>query len=80
MEKRNKTLKEGFGRLNPYTDRNRLIKIRGMLPKLNLNSCVVHQLLLPKKRKIIGIRMTWCHYKVAHIGRNVIFNEIRSSG
>lgn len=33
-----------------------------------------------KASKIIAIRITWCHYKVAHIGGNVTFNKIRSSG
>ena len=78
--RRNKKLKESIGCLNPYVGEDELIRVGGRLQQSNLEEKVMHPVMLPKKGKLAEMIIRWCHQKTTHCRRNVILNEIRTSG
>ena len=66
--------------LNPYTGEDGLIRVAGSLQQLNLDEQIMHPVMSPKKGKLTEIIIRWSHQKTAHSERNVILNEIRTSG
>ena len=78
--RRNKKLKESIGCLNPYVGEDELIRVGERLQQSNLEEKVMHPVMLPKKGKLAEMIIRWCHQKTTHCRRNVILNEIRTSG
>ena len=78
--RRNKKLKESIGCLNPYVSEDELIRVGERLQQSNLEEKVMHPVMLPKKGKLAEMIIRWCHQKTTHCRRNVILNEIRTSG
>ena len=66
--------------MNPYVDKDGLIKVDRRLQQSNLDKKVINPVMLPKKGKLTELIIRWCHQKTAHSGRNVTLNGIRTSG
>ena len=79
---RNKCVKKGSSiyKLDPYIDGNGLLRVGGRLNQSATDESVKHPLLIPKDSILARLIIKWCHEKVAHSGRGITMNQIRSSG
>ena len=77
-----KSLSSRSGIYNPdlYIDDKGLLRVGGKMKKSSLHVNVVHPVLLDKDGNIPRLTVEWCYKKVAHGGRGLIINEIRSNG
>ena len=76
--KRIKTISSLF-RLDPFIDRNGLLRVGGRLGKsISLPEDLMHPVILPKKSHITTLVIRHSHEKVAHTGRGNTLNELRS--
>jgi hypothetical protein len=76
--KRIKTISSLF-RLDPFIDRNGLLRVGGRLGKSrSLPEDLMHPVILPKKSHITTLVIRHSHEKVAHAGRGNSLNELRS--
>ena len=66
--------------LDPYLDRDNLLRVGGRLRRSNLDLNIVHPYLLPKKSHVSLAVIRWCHSNVAHGGRGLTLNELRRCG
>ncbi|MEL7338835.1 MAG: DUF1759 domain-containing protein [Bacteroidota bacterium] len=66
--------------LNPFIGHDGLIRVGGRIKRADLEYDVIHPILLPKKTAVTTLIIRNCHSKVAHGGRNLTLNEVRSSG
>ena len=71
--------KRGIYNLDPYLDKEGLLRIGGRLKKWNLHFSDVHSLLIGGKSKTTSLIVEWCHQKTAHGGRGLTINEVRSN-
>ena len=67
-------------KLDPFLDQDGILKVGGRIGKCDILDEVWHPILLPKSCKTADLIIQWCHNKVAHAGRSVTINQIRSSG
>ena len=66
--------------LDPYLDKEGLLRDGGRLKKSNLHFSDIHPLLLiGNKSKTTALVAEWCHQRTAHGGRGLTINEIRSN-
>ena len=72
--------KSGIYNLDPYLDKEGLLRVGGRLKKSNLHFSDVHPLLIGSKSKTTSLIVEWCHQKTAHGGRGLTINEVRSNG
>ena len=70
--------KSGTYNLDPYLDKERLLRFGERLKKSNLHFSDVHPLLIGSKSKTTSLIVEWCHQKTAHGGRGLTINEVRS--
>ena len=77
-----KQLKKNSGiyNLDPYLDKEGLLRVGGRLKKSNLHFSEIHPLLIGNKSKTTTLIIEWCHQRTAHGGRGLTINEVRSSG
>ena len=76
--KRIKTISSLF-RLDPFIDRNGLLRVGGRLGKSrSLPEDLMHPVILPKKSHITTLVIRHSHEKVAHAGRGNTLNELQS--
>ena len=77
-----KQLKKNSGiyNLDPYLDKEGLLRVGGRLKKSNLHFTEIHPLLIGNKSKTTTLITEWCHHRTAHGGRGLTINEVRSSG
>ena len=66
--------------LDPFLDRCGLLRVGGRIQKSIVIEEMKHPVLLARKSEIAVMIIRWCHEKVAHSGRGIIMNYIRSSG
>ena len=71
--------KSGIYNLDPYLDKEGLLRVGGRLKKSNLHFSDVHPLLIGSKSKTTSLIVEWCHQKTAHGGRGLTINEVRSN-
>ena len=72
--------KSGIYNLDPYLDKEGLLRDVGRLEKSNLNFSDIHPLLLiGNKSKKTAFIVEWCQQRTAHGGRGLTINEIRSN-
>ncbi|CAB4008561.1 uncharacterized protein LOC110248158 [Paramuricea clavata] len=77
-KKKVKTISSLF-RLDPFIDRNGLLRVGGRLSKSrSLPEDLMHPVILPKKSHITTLVIRHSHEKVAHAGRGNTLNELRS--
>ena len=67
-------------RLDPYVDKDGILRVGGRLRKSKLPQNEKHPAILPKKEVIVRRIIEFCHEKVAHRGRTSTLNEVRSRG
>ena len=56
---RNKKLKESTGCLNPYVDKDGLIRVGGRMQQSNLDEKIMHPVMLPKKGNLTEMIIRW---------------------
>ena len=61
-------------------DEDGVFRVGGRLCKSYLNDGCKHPVLLPKEERVAILIMQWCHSKLAHGGRGLRLNELRSYG
>ena len=79
---RNKCVKKSSSiyKLDPYIDDNGLLGVGGRLNQSPMNESVKHPLLIPKGSILARLIIKWCYENVAHSGKGITMNQIRSSG
>ena len=67
--------KSGIYNLDPYLDKEGLLRVGGRLKKSNLHFSDIHPLLIGSKSnsKTTSLIVEWCHQKTAHGGRGLFF-------
>ena len=70
----------GFYKLDPFIDKNGLLRVGGRLNKSRLDYDSKHPIIIPKSGMVTKSITRWCHKNVAHGGRGASLNSIRSSG
>ena len=81
--RRNNTLKKtsSLYKLDPFVDKNGLLRIGGRIRRANVPLEVKHPLILPKKSHISDLIVRYFHESVGHHqGRGVTHNTIRQAG
>ena len=66
--------------LNPYIDEEGVLRVGGRLQNSNLSQECRNPIILPKKNTLSKIIIMWYHAKVAHCGRGITMNAVRSAG
>ena len=64
--------------VDPYIDKDGIIRVGGRLNKLNLNNEYKYPIVLPKCSPISKLIIAWCHKKTGHAGRGMTLNEIQT--
>ena len=72
--------KTSIYKLDPFLDRCGLVRVGGQIQKSIVSEEMKHPVLLARKSEIAVMIIRWCHEKVAHSGRGITMNYIRSSG
>ena len=72
--------KSGIYNLDPYLDKEGLLRVGGRLKKSNLHFSDVHPILIGSNSKTTSLIVEWCHQRTAHGGRGLTINEVRSNG
>ena len=67
-------------KVDPFIDDERILRVGGRIKRSAVASEMQHLLLLPKSCRIAELVVHWCHEHVAHAGRGMTMNQIRSSG
>ncbi|KAL7842113.1 hypothetical protein SRHO_G00238020 [Serrasalmus rhombeus] len=67
-------------RLNPFIDRDGVLKVRGRLCNSSLDNSFKHPIILPKDHHITRLIIAYHHEKVEHQGKGLTLNEIRANG
>ena len=79
-EKRILSKKSSIYKLDPYLDKCGLLRVGGRIQKSAISEEIKHPVLLARNSEIAVMIIRWCHEKVAHSGRGITMNYIRSSG
>ena len=79
-DKKSLSRRSGKYNLNLYIDEKGLLRVWETLKKSGLHLNDVHLVLLGKDCNIPRLTVQWCCKKVAHGGRGLTINEIRSNG
>jgi hypothetical protein len=66
--------------LDPFLDGSNLLRVGGRLSKASEAYDTKHPVILPKSSQLSRLIALNCHEKVAHQGRNLTMNQIRSAG
>ena len=68
-------------KLDPFLDKDGILRVGGRLTmSYSLHYRVKHPMILPKKGHVTSLVIKHCHEKVAHQGRGMTVNEVRSRG
>ena len=71
--------KSNIYKLGPYLDRCGWLRGGGQIQKSKVSEEMKHPVLLARNSEIAVMVIRWCHEKVAHSGRSIAMNYIRSS-
>ena len=72
--------KSSIYKLDPYLHKCGLLRVGGRIQKSAISEEIKHPVLLARNSEIAVMIIRWCHEKVAHSGRDITMNYIRSSG
>ena len=75
LDRRNK-----ISRLDPFLDKDGIIRIEGRLDNYYINNNCKHPILLPKDGKVTTLIIQHQHKMAAYGGRGITLNQIKSSG
>ena len=67
-------------RLDPFLDRNGLLRVGGRIKRSNFPPEVKFPVILPRKSHLANLIISYFHGRVEHQGRGITLNEIRSNG
>ena len=67
-------------RLNPFIDSKGVLRVGGRIRKSALEKNIQHPILMPRYCRITQLMIEWCHSQVAHAGRGMTINAVRTSG
>ncbi|XP_049336713.1 uncharacterized protein LOC125802504 [Astyanax mexicanus] len=67
-------------RLNPFIDKDGVLKVGGRLCNSSLSNSFKHPIILPKDHHITRLIIAHHHEKVEHQGKGLTLNEIRANG
>ena len=67
-------------KLDPFIDDEGILRVGGRIKRSAVASEMQHPVLFPKSCRIAELVVRWCHEQVAHAGRGMTMNQIRSSG
>ena len=70
----------GIHPLDPFLDKDGVLRVGGRLVKSNLSHELKHPVLVPKYCNISQLIIRYYHEKTAHSGRGMTINEIRNAG
>ncbi|XP_077991041.1 uncharacterized protein LOC144445377 [Glandiceps talaboti] len=73
-------MKSSLSPLNPYLDDQQVLRVGGRLDRSTMTEQVKHPMILPRKSHVTTLIIRWCHERVAHQGRGITINKLRSSG
>nr|XP_017209156.1 uncharacterized protein LOC101887079 [Danio rerio] len=66
--------------LNTFVDQDGLLKVGGRLCEASIPNAVKYPVILPKEHQLTKLLIADCHEKMAHQGKGMTINEIRSRG
>ena len=66
--------------LNPFIDKDGMIRVGGRLENSSLPYTIKFPVILPKGEVISDLIIRWCHYNTEHGGRGLTLNEVRNNG
>ena len=67
-------------RLDPFHDKDGLIRVGGRMHYSSADFAQNHPVLLPRKGHVTRLLIRHCHERVQHQGRGMTINELRSNG
>ena len=67
-------------RLDAFMDSIGLLRVGGRIHKSVLEKNIEHPVLIPRYCRITQLVTEWCHNQVAHAGRGMTINALRTSG
>ena len=67
-------------KLDPFLGEKGILRVGGRTKKSTLEYELKHPVLLPREGHITSVIMRYYHEKVAHAGRGITINELRSQG
>ncbi|KAK6181756.1 hypothetical protein SNE40_009545 [Patella caerulea] len=79
---RNRKIKKysSLFRLDPFLDKNGLIRVGGRIQRANIPHELKHPVIIPSKSHLTKLLITHYHQKVNHMGRGITHNELRQNG
>ncbi len=82
VRKRKATMKKtsSLYRLDPFLDKQGVLRVGGRLTNANTPFNVKHPIILPRKGHIMALVIRHYHRKINHQGRGMTLNELRSNG
>lgn len=66
--------------LDPFLGKDGILRVGGRIRPASIPETIKHPCILPKKRYVTELVICYHHQKVAHQGRGMTHNNIRSSG
>ena len=73
-------MKSRMYNIDPYLDKEGLLRVGGRLKKSCFHFSDIHHLLIGNKSKGTALIVEWCHQRIAHGGRQLTISEVRSNG
>ena len=67
-------------RLDPFVDKEGLIRIGGRIRQIEMEFQLKHPLVIPRHGRTTQLIVRWYHHKVKHCGRGITLNELRQAG
>ena len=61
-------------------DSERILRVGDGIRKSALEKNIQHPILMPRYCRITQLMIEWCHNQVAHTGRGMTINSVRTSG
>lgn len=78
----NNTVKEqnSLFRLDPFVDDQGILRVGGRIRRADLEYGIKHPIILPRRNHITELIIQYYHKQIAHQGKGMTVNEIRSNG
>lgn len=73
-------VKNKLSKLNPFVDSQGLLRVGGRIERSGLDKEHVHPIIMPKDSQTSIVIIRYCYQNVAHAGRGITINKVRSYG
>jgi ribosomal protein L13E len=67
-------------RLNPFLDKEGILRVGGRLTRASVQFHVKHPVILPRKGHVTALVIKHYHQRIRHQGRGMTLNELRANG